>query len=281
MPSGTIRCYDATEDSITVSYEVEHGSNASVFRESNRIVVIGSGTRSGSYTATGLTSGTSYDFYLRNGLFTYSDKLSKVTCKTESRPEPEIEEKLYVEKSVKSIERDSNWVNSISVNPGEKIRFSIRVGTGKGEISNIKVKDILPSRVSVIGNLKIDGGPVSGDIEEGINIGSIPASRSKIITFDAEVHGRSEFSVGSTTLINKATVSSKDIHAEDTASLKVIKGEVVGPPTKVPTGVTGIDFVDYLGIPLFLFSGIGLLFRRHLLTLLSRLAWIRREVRSD
>ncbi len=182
---------------------------------------------------------------------------------------------------MKSIERDGSWVNSISVNPGEKIRFSIRVGTGKKAVSNIKIKDVLPSRISSIGNLKVDGELISGDIEEGINIGNISASRSKTITFDAEVHERSEFSIGSTTLTNKATASSRDIYAEDTTSLKVIKGEVVGPPTEVPTGVTGSALIDYLGISLFLFSGLALLFRRHLLTLLSRLAWIRKEVRSD
>jgi uncharacterized repeat protein (TIGR01451 family) len=279
--SGTITCVSATENSITISYNLENAENASVFRGTTRVNVIGSGTRSGSFVETGLAPGTSYEFYLRNGLFNYSNQLSRVLCRTESRTISEEKEELYVTKVVRSQERESGWVNSVTVSPGETVSFSIRVTAGESNLNSVELKDILPRNMEYVGNLKIDGTSVSGNIIEGINIGGISRTQSKTITFDARVYPRDYFEVGTTTLTNTARASYSNIVATDTATLSVIKGEVAGPPTEVPTGVTGNTFFDYVLLPFLLTALAFILFRKNIIGLVKKLEDTRREVRAE
>ncbi len=86
---GSISCYSSTGNTITISYEVEGGSNTSLFRSLTRVYSIGSGDKSGTYTVKGLSSDTEYTFYLRNGAYSSSEELDIVRCKTEEESDEE------------------------------------------------------------------------------------------------------------------------------------------------------------------------------------------------
>ncbi len=281
ISAGSIRCTAETENSVTLSYNLENGSNASVFRGDTRIHAIGSGTRSGSFVESGLAPGTTYEFYLRNGLFAYSDQLSRVVCRTKDQSVVEPKKEFYIQKSVKSLERDSAWLNSITVSPGEVVSFSIKVTAGDANLNSVEVKDILPRNIEYLGNLKVDGVSVSGNITEEVNIGGISRLQNKTVTFDAKIYSRENFDIGTTTLTNTARVSSMGITLTDTAVLNVIKGEVAGPPTVVPTGITGNTLFDYILLPLLLTALVFILFRKHFLGLVKRLEVARNELKAE
>jgi uncharacterized repeat protein (TIGR01451 family) len=281
IPAGSIRCSAETENSITLSYDLENGNNAAVFRGDERIHAIGSGTRSGSFVESGLAPGTTYEFYLRNGLFAYSDQLSRVSCKTKDQSVVDSEKEFYIQKSVRSLEREGTWVNSITVSPGEVVSFSIKVTAGDTNLNSVEVKDILPRNIEYLGNIKVDGASALGNITEGVNIGGISRLQSKTVTFDAKIYSRENFDIGTTILTNTARVSSLGVTLTDTAVLNVIKGEVAGPPTVVPTGITGNTTFDYLLLPLLLTALLFILFRKHFLVLVKRLEVARNELKAE
>ena len=80
--SGTLYCSSSTSNSITLGYSYNNGSSVSLFRGSTKLTTFGSGNGSGSYTNTGLSSNTSYTYYLRNGTSSYSPLLAQTTCTT-------------------------------------------------------------------------------------------------------------------------------------------------------------------------------------------------------
>jgi hypothetical protein len=80
--SGTLSCNSATSSSITLGYSYNNGSSVSLFRGSTLLTTFGSGNGSGNYTDTGLSSNTSYTYYLRNGSSSSSTLLAQATCST-------------------------------------------------------------------------------------------------------------------------------------------------------------------------------------------------------
>jgi hypothetical protein len=278
---GNISCVAETENSVTVVYNLENGNNASIFRGDTRIHAIGLGTRSGSFVESGLAPGTSYDFYLRDGLFSHSDQLSRVVCRTKDSIIIEESDEFYVTKTVKSKERDGDWLNSITVSPGEVVSFSIKVTAGDKNLNGVDVRDILPNNIEYLGNLKVDGNPFSGSIIESVNIGSISRRESKTVTFDAKVYQREYFVIGTTSLTNTVRVTAENNVITDIATLNVIKGEVAGPPTTVPTGITGKPLLDYILLPILFTLLAFLLFRKQIVNLVKKIEDTRREVRAE
>jgi hypothetical protein len=80
--SGTLACSSATSSSITLGYSYNNGSSVSLFRGSTLLTTFGSGNGSGNYTDTGLSSNTSYTYYLRNGSSSSSPLLAHTSCST-------------------------------------------------------------------------------------------------------------------------------------------------------------------------------------------------------
>ncbi len=83
---GSISCAETTENEITLAYQTEGNSRKWIFKFSERITGIFTGHQEGSYTVRGLSPGTEYEFYLRDGSFPASEKLDSVKCKTREKP---------------------------------------------------------------------------------------------------------------------------------------------------------------------------------------------------
>ena len=84
--SGSLSCQSSTQSSITLSYSYSNCSanTVSLFRGSSRLKTFSGTSESGSYTDSGLSSGTSYTYYLRNGTSASSPLLSSATCSTQA-----------------------------------------------------------------------------------------------------------------------------------------------------------------------------------------------------
>jgi hypothetical protein len=275
---GELSCYSSTDNSIRLSYDFYGGSNVSLFRGSTRIETWTQSSRSGRITDTGLSADRSYTYYLRNGRFTSSTLLDRVVCRTS---DDDKEESLSITKRVKSVERDTVYYNSLGVSPGELVNYSIRVTANDALAKDVVVKDSLPARVNYVGNLRVDGTRVSGDIEKGLNIGDIEEGEHKEVTFDARIAGRDHFLIGITSITNVARVTSKNDTETDTATVRVTRERITVTPTEIPTGITGNTFMDYVALPFIFTILLFIIFKRHFLALVRKIEGARKEVREE
>ncbi len=80
------------------------------------------------------------------------------------------------------------WEEEIEVSPGEEIDIiAIITNAGPESLQNLRVKFTLPEGIDYLGNLLVDGKPLSGDIETGISLDELQPSETKTITFQAKV----------------------------------------------------------------------------------------------
>jgi uncharacterized repeat protein (TIGR01451 family) len=72
---------------------------------------------------------------------------------------------------------------------GNTILYTIQIdNTGDTDITNVVIEDIIPNGTKyVAGSLQRDGVPISGDIESGVNIGTVEAGKFVQVTFEVEI----------------------------------------------------------------------------------------------
>jgi hypothetical protein len=266
-PTGFLECDYETEDSIRLYYETEDGSDAHIFRGSTRIYDVGWGDESGTYTDDDLEEDTTYTFYLRNGNDTDDDLLDSISCTTDDE-EDDDDAEINVTKKV-AREGSSTYYNSLDVSPGELLTYSIEVEADDEDLEDVFVRDELSSRIIYEGSLKVDGDSVSGDIEDGIDIGDIDEGESRTVTFDVKVASESNFLIGTTSITNVVNVSADNASSNtDSATINVERESKV---TEVVTGITGNSFFDYFLIPLLIASVIFFLFRKQITFYIEKL----------
>lgn len=142
-----------------------------------------------------------------------------------------VDQNLTIDKRVLNVSRgDSSFQDSVTANPGDRVRFEIRVNTsGNASQSNVILRDILPSQLTFIsGTFRQDGqfvGNESGFFGSGVNLGSLPSNSSRTFSFEANVAGSGVFS-GATTLTNTANVRSDQVSTRQNDA--VVNVQVVG-----------------------------------------------------
>jgi hypothetical protein len=93
---------------------------------------------------------------------------------------------------VKQSATTDQWEKTAQVGQNSTVYFMISVGNnGTTQVDNINVLANIPSEISLLGNLQINGVPFTGDIVSGINIGSLPAGTGKSITFEGKTQALS------------------------------------------------------------------------------------------
>jgi uncharacterized repeat protein (TIGR01451 family) len=142
---------------------------------------------------------------------------------------------------------------TISANPGDNLEFYIAVNSnGSNNAENVVVSDILPSRITYNGDVRVDGNPMVGvqNIAYGINVGSLTPGQTKIIIFEGQISSTENFGFGMTTLINTGMATGNNISSvTSTSQINVTRTQVAGAATSVSTGIT-----DYLYPYLLLIS---------------------------
>ncbi len=220
----------------------------------------------------GLSSGTTYTNYLRNGTSVNSELLGRAVCET--KPEKEVGD-LTILKTARNETRDSAWGNSVTAAPGDNISFLITIKATNGDVEDVSVRDVLPEKMRNPRNLKVNGLSVSGDITSELSLGDVSVGEPQVITFNAQLFGEDSFGAGWTNLVNRAYVLSKGAQeAEDTAEIYVSKGVVAGAATRIPAGITNNKLIDFVLLPLLATLIIWLLFKKHFIALSG---WIERK----
>jgi len=83
---------------------------------------------------------------------------------------------------------DSNqWQKAFQVNSNGQAYFMISVANNSAlQIDNVSISANIPSEISSLGNLQVNGIAFSGDIVSGINVGSVAPGNAKLVTFEGK-----------------------------------------------------------------------------------------------
>jgi uncharacterized repeat protein (TIGR01451 family) len=142
---------------------------------------------------------------------------------------------IAFDKTVRNVSANqSSFAKSINANFGDQVEFQLRV-TVTGTVHNITINDMLPNRLAYVNNsLRLDGAAAGNNLS-AISVGTMTGT-TKNVTFRATVADSSQFSVGTTALINIATVSSSVGTRSSEAHVLVTKSPTPTPtPTPQPT----------------------------------------------
>jgi hypothetical protein len=142
-----------------------------------------------------------------------------------------------------------NWQNSVNANPNDLLSFAITIQPNGSEIDNVNVRDLLPAGLIYRGNLKLNTSNLSGDITQGINIGSVYANQPVIVSFQAQAT-----SSNYGTIANPITVTSSNGGTQTATSSVYMtnNASVLGAATYIDTGLTNNLLTDSFLLPLLM-----------------------------
>jgi hypothetical protein len=88
---------------------------------------------------------------------------------------------------VKQSQDSAQWQKTAQVNSDGQVYFMVSVANNSAtQVDNISVLANIPSEITSLGNLQINGVQLSGDIVSGVNMGSLAPGVSKSITFEGK-----------------------------------------------------------------------------------------------
>lgn len=183
---------------------------------------------------------------------------------------------LNVQKTVQDITNGTVFGDSIAANFGDEMIYKVII-TSSGQVAApaVYVKDAMPSGLTYLGNLTIDGVSDARSITDGILVGDIPTGTSKTITYRVKVNTKEFFNFGTNNLINSALVYNTGISISDTATVVVVKRSVAGAATDINTGIVA-DLFGSLLLPLGLAALLLFIFKSQLLGF-DKWATVRKE----
>jgi len=146
--------------------------------------------------------------------------------------------------------------NYVSASPSDVLMFKIILqAIGGQDVHNVFVRDVLPANLVYYNNLLVTGanytGGSYGNIASGINIGTIPANQSAIITYQAQVASSQNFGQEATTLTNSAAITSNEMNTTSNVTINVSKTGI-SDATYVLTGLTNNFLTDSFFLPLMI-----------------------------
>jgi len=126
----------------------------------------------------------------------------------------------------------NQWQKTSEIGQNSQVYFMATISNNSTfQIDNINVSANIPNEISYLGNLQLNGVPISGDIVSGINIGSISPSSAKTITLEGKTQTIS-------TVTTKQAIFSSNILGttqSDSVSLNFSTGQVTASvATSVP-----------------------------------------------
>ncbi|MCL2451744.1 DUF11 domain-containing protein [Candidatus Saccharibacteria bacterium] len=130
-------------------------------------------------------------------------------------------------------------VDKATARPGETLIYTLTVkNTGEVDLTNVIVKDVLPSYIASARATTTASSAVSGDLfREGVTIAKIEVRETVTIRIEAIVKAAAQLPCGETELINKATSKTDQIETEDDLTNNEVTTTIdrkCTPPKKKP-----------------------------------------------
>ncbi len=143
----------------------------------------------------------------------------------------------------------NTYSNSVQVKPGDKVEYQIEYkNTGSVNQEDVVIKDQLPDSVTYIpGSTHVANPGSNGEwvklssnkvVTSGINIGTYGPGSNAFVSFKATVVDAEKLKCGLNTIVNKATVVTRDGEKSDNATVTVQR-VCENVPSELPQ--TGID----------------------------------------
>ena len=87
----------------------------------------------------------------------------------------------------------NQWQKAAQIGSNSQVYFMVSiVNNSATQVDNVTFSANIPSEISSLGNLQLNGIQVSGDVVSGVNIGSIAPAANKTITFEGKTGTISE-----------------------------------------------------------------------------------------
>lgn len=122
--------------------------------------------------------------------------------------------------SVRQSATAGQWQKTAEIKSNSSLYFMISVvNSSSANADNVTISTNIPTEISYLGDLKLDGITISGDIVTGINIGSMASANTRIITFE----GRTQTISGSAEapLAKQAIATSNNSGATQSDSITI------------------------------------------------------------
>ncbi|MDD5433035.1 MAG: hypothetical protein PHE77_00005 [Candidatus Pacebacteria bacterium] len=172
---------------------------------------------------------------------------------------------MSVQKTVQNLTNGTGFLDSVSANFGDELVYRVVINSsGSVMAPSVYVKDALPSGLTYIGNLTVDGVNDGRSIANSILLGDMPVGASKTITYKARVNAKEFFNFGTNNMINSVLVYNTGVSISDTATVSVVKTGVAGAATNINTGITE-TLLGSLLLPLGLAALLLFLFKSQIL----------------
>ena len=253
LPSNLIYRDNLSVSSGYSSGDITSGINLGTINSGNSVTItFEADVQSASYFSNGTVTLTNTAYASATNV---SQRQASASVNVANTVNPVQTSNFTINKMVRNISKgETNWQNFVEASPGDQVEFYLSVtNTGSTAANGLYVKDTLPVKMTYLGNVKMDGYYNSGNVASasGIYIGDLSASQSRVVIFQAQVLGETEFNFGSTNVVNTATVYNASNSAIDSAIVAVNKRAVAGAETEVNTGLKE-DLMSYLLLPALL-----------------------------
>jgi len=156
---------------------------------------------------------------------------------------------LSIVKTVKNVSDNTGYFNQVNADTLETVEFKIVASnTGDANLTQVKITDSLPGKLTYVSGSQNVSKSHSGNLFSGGVVVSLNAGEQVTLTFRATVAGSHEFPIGTTDLVNTATVQSFDSQfpvgpKSDTAKVVVQRQlQALECPLYPQEGRTIVDF---------------------------------------
>jgi len=155
---------------------------------------------------------------------------------------------VSITKTVNNVSTGTGYQGTVTASPLNTVSYRIVITGTSGTATNVTVSDAIPSGITNVRDVQVDGYSTGGNIASGISLGTITSGQTKTITYNATVANETSFIYGQTTLNNVATVTVDGKSANSSAAVQVYRRAVMGATT-ISTGI-GSDTIIALEIAL-------------------------------
>jgi len=162
---------------------------------------------------------------------------------------------VSITKTSRNLTTGTAFATTTYASPSDVLMFMITIQTtGNQSISNLYVKDTLPSNLIYKNNLIVSGSSnYSGDIISGMTFGTVSNNQTITVTYQVQVADASNFSYGTTTLTSNVSATGNNLNYVPTSNSSVVvtRSAVYGAST-VSTGLTNNFWTDSFLLPLMI-----------------------------
>lgn len=128
---------------------------------------------------------------------------TNTTCAKDCKSENNANS-LLISFFIKQDPTSSQWQKAAQIGSNGQVYMMASITNNtNNQIDNVNISANIPSEISSLGNLQLNGVAISGDIISGINIGTITANSTKSITFE----GRTQTIDSASTKSGTATIN--------------------------------------------------------------------------